>query len=977
MNNETKRDLNQLDSSFMYTKLLKEIILNMNFDDKAKRDFIQYLFNEYENNQSMLHLINEFNKNYKNHSSLWWYTKESFIYEILNKAFRTQNIDLLIKMAFFIQDLLEEIKHSHIDPFDEQCPRIVYRGQAISNEDFQQIRNNIGCLLSFNNFLSTSKDYDVAFLYAESIKQNSSVISVLFRIQIDFVESSTYFTSLNQITQHHDENEILFSMHSVFRIENVKKIDDQLWEIQLKLTSDDDEQLNRLTDYFRKEFGKTSGWKRLGLLMLKTGHFRQAEEIFNKLLLLAQPNNFKEIAHLYQLLAFVYVQQANFTAAFSSLVKALQIRLKYFPSDHLMIITEYNNIAETFRQIGDYSNALLLYQYILQTYQNENSWNSDALIGICNNMGLIYSLLNDHSKALSFYEITLTITKELLPLNHPATSIVHSNVSDIYTHIGDYSKALLHLQQCLHIRQKTLPNDHPSMAIVYDKISILYKLLGHYPNALHFSQKAMEIQIKSLPHDHPDLAVIYANIGEIYELSKNYTEALLFYQKSLHIDEKIIPRHIARLSGVYNRIGCLYNLNRDYLTALSFYNQALEMLQKSSCDGFASQIASTYYNIAQIYKSMNDYSTALSFCHKAIDTVEKATHINYQQLAIMYGCNGFLYQSAGDHSAAETCFQKALEICERFFSSHSILLGGIYYGFSLVYASMGSYTTALSYNQKGLEFFQQSLLDSPILPLMYNQNGELYGILGDESNALSSYKIALEIQQKSNPNDVETILMFYTNIVNVFAKLGDVSNTQLFYEKLERLRNENGSHQDKFLHENYISMGNLYFQQKNHDMALHCYEKALAFEKDGDFQCLYTIVGAYNGIGLTHLSMGNYETALIFFYKCLEIQGKDIDEGQLEHAFLYYNIGRAYEAIEDYENALKFFHKSLEIKQKCLPANHPSLLNTHLGLSEICAKLHQYRAAQEHLLQAVGIDNQVDESNTSAVDKNNDLIEKL
>ncbi|CAF1554208.1 unnamed protein product, partial [Adineta ricciae] len=102
-------------------------------------------------------------------------------------------------------------------------------------------------------------------------------------------------------------------MHSVFRIENVKKIDDQLWEIQLKLTSDDDEQLNRLTDYFREEFGKTSGWKRLGLLMLKTGHFHQAEEIFNKLLLLAQPNNFKEIAHLYQMLAFVYVQQANFT----------------------------------------------------------------------------------------------------------------------------------------------------------------------------------------------------------------------------------------------------------------------------------------------------------------------------------------------------------------------------------------------------------------------------------------------------------------------------------------------------------------------------------------------------------------------------------------------------------------------------------------------------------------------------------------
>jgi hypothetical protein len=57
----------------------------------------------------------------------------------------------------------------------------------------------------------------------------------------------------------HDESEILFSVNSVFRIESIdlvrKKI--EIYRVQLKLTSDNDQQLRCLTDRFEKEIEGT------------------------------------------------------------------------------------------------------------------------------------------------------------------------------------------------------------------------------------------------------------------------------------------------------------------------------------------------------------------------------------------------------------------------------------------------------------------------------------------------------------------------------------------------------------------------------------------------------------------------------------------------------------------------------------------------------------------------------------------------
>ena len=62
---------------------------------------------------------------------------------------------------------------------------------------------------------------------------------------IDTSISTAPFAAVGEIAEYHIEKEVLFSMHTVFRIGKVNRIDNTtlLYEIDLQLTADDDKQL--------------------------------------------------------------------------------------------------------------------------------------------------------------------------------------------------------------------------------------------------------------------------------------------------------------------------------------------------------------------------------------------------------------------------------------------------------------------------------------------------------------------------------------------------------------------------------------------------------------------------------------------------------------------------------------------------------------------------------------------------------------
>jgi hypothetical protein len=55
----------------------------------------------YENDLIEQDKIKDLEENYSVNEAISWYTIDSFLFRILNKAFRTENIDIIFKFRFF------------------------------------------------------------------------------------------------------------------------------------------------------------------------------------------------------------------------------------------------------------------------------------------------------------------------------------------------------------------------------------------------------------------------------------------------------------------------------------------------------------------------------------------------------------------------------------------------------------------------------------------------------------------------------------------------------------------------------------------------------------------------------------------------------------------------------------------------------------------------------------------------------------
>ena len=270
----TKKNLDQLEPMFMYSQIVKEIFLKIKFEQTHFIGFINYCREVLGGNERELKNLKKFEEEYRAQTPIWWYTYECFLYPMLNRALRVMNLEVVIKMGFYIRDLHYQIDELHKQQFtgeNSEKMMTVYRGQGMSKEEFEKVMKTKGGLISFNSFLSTSRSDKVSLRFARRALANANLIGVLFVMTIDPSQSTTPFASVADGGYYGSaEKEILFAMHTVFRIRDIKpRVEDsRLFQVELTLTSDNDKDLHQLTDRIRQEtFPDREGWYRLGFLL--------------------------------------------------------------------------------------------------------------------------------------------------------------------------------------------------------------------------------------------------------------------------------------------------------------------------------------------------------------------------------------------------------------------------------------------------------------------------------------------------------------------------------------------------------------------------------------------------------------------------------------------------------------------------------------------------------------------------------------
>jgi hypothetical protein len=305
-----------------------------------QQDYLQrlitFLTKFYEGNQSQLRKVEDFAANYSPEHAIQWYTKDTFVYRLLNVALRRYNIEVLFLFGFLIRDIQKQLKREH-EKFTQERNRDnkpivkVYRGQMMSPKEIQELKaNNGGAWITNNSFFSATFELQ----------------SVLFEIEVNTQIKSRLYGNVSQLSQFEQEAEFIFSFGNRFGKTVVFYEDDEhVCTVKLQLNYNyymkDDKEF--IFDRQRKMLKKC-----VSLLetVIEEISIESINIIFNELITL-YPSEEEWISALQMSwLASKSIQEQNYITAILYYNKALSVWHEFIDDEELNCFTDMGHIHQ-------------------------------------------------------------------------------------------------------------------------------------------------------------------------------------------------------------------------------------------------------------------------------------------------------------------------------------------------------------------------------------------------------------------------------------------------------------------------------------------------------------------------------------------------------------------------------------------------------------------------------------------------------
>ncbi len=503
-----------LNGHFVHSLLLIDVLLRMKTNQTDKQQLVSLFNNEYKDNPTQLALVREFENEYSPDKALWWYTRESFLYKILNKALRTQNIDVLFLFRFVIGDIDRQLKQNQCQSFVR-----VYRGQFMSSEEINDLRHCSNGFISINSFFSCSvcRQKALEFLYQTDVSDHFS--RVLFEIGADpHLPSSKPFADISKFSCYSDEQEILFMIGCVFRLLDIRQSDDgTMWIVRMTLCGDDEHDMKKLFEHMKKDYGGGNDevdLQSFGDVLHEMGKYDLAEKFYRRLLDEVSPN-YPTISNLYYSLGSLIQDKGDYDSSLQWFHKSLDINLCKDPSNYVTLGGTYCWIGVIHWRKGEYDRALEWYEKGIELFKQAHDEDHEFMAHFYGNIANVYDDQKKYLEALDNYNKSLAIYQKHLPSHHPAIGGSHNNIGLVYRCLGHYDLALEHFHRSLRIRLKSLPANHPDIAMSYENIGLIHENKNELKQALIYLEKAAIIYHQALPSQHPNIMKSNTNIHRI------------------------------------------------------------------------------------------------------------------------------------------------------------------------------------------------------------------------------------------------------------------------------------------------------------------------------------------------------------------------------------------------------------------------------------------------------------------------------
>ena len=444
----------------------------------------------------------------------------------------------------------------------------------------------------------------------------------------------------------------------------------------------------------------------------------------------------------------------------------------------------------------------------------------------------------------------------------------------------------------------------------------------------------------------PSTYEIYRTKFVDYFYAENYDSAFVYAEKCLYQAEADSGKICLNYSRALNNIGLVYEKFENYKKAEECYLQAIDIVSEEKLnnrkyfDIYLKNLknireSSEIYLKAKDYYNKLDFKNAAELFEKNLQSYDKEIFKNdtTNYVDILH-YTAYCFSKIKNYEKAEYYYLEAINVynnADKY--SKSYKLADLLNNVGVINDNSNNFESAKEYYYKALEIY----ID------IYPKNSEEYKSTLDNLSALiestEDFKSGLEYYNSKN----------YDKAVKQFEKC-------LIHYDIKYFQN------DTIYYTYFLNLLAYSYQvNMNFERAEFYYLKLINVYYSAEPDCKSeTLVKIFNNLGVIYRDIGNYNTALEYFFKAMDLRKNLNDEF---YCVLLESLGGTYYLSGNYEKAEEYLLNSLEIKKRIYGDKNEKNAVTLNSLALLYSDLGNYEKAKAYFLIALEISKELNNEN--------------
>lgn len=286
--------------------------------------------------------------------------------------------------------------------------------------------------------------------------------------------------------------------------------------------------------------------------------------------------------------------------------------------DTLEQVVILTNIGDTYRDMGEYAEAL---RYLLNAKRSMQKYHLNEpsqSASIENNLGLVYKSLSDFKNSEECFDKAIEIYQKYKLDNTEAYCTALSNKADLLRLLGRRKEGLTLLSTAIKTREMYFGKNSEQFANALSNYGLIASELNENAIAQEYFEEALRIYKTTVSPKHQSYANCLNNLASCYLASGNYQKAEAFKTEAIQIiTETLGKEHFKYISYTLGSADVLIELKK-YDKAFAALNESKALAKKKFGVNHDLYIRSllnlAYLNLVlkKYEESLNAYEEALS-----------------------------------------------------------------------------------------------------------------------------------------------------------------------------------------------------------------------------------------------------------------------------------------------------------------------------------------------------------------------------